>query len=217
MVGAGPRFESKVVVALTSAFAACSSDHDAAARLPDDVLTPVDCSNLCPAPKRLVDDAMHSDAVRLAGAVDAGEAQVLLEWSDGASAAQWFLPAPTSEASISPGADDLPLWNVRIEIPCFPESVVNAQWKAEASLTPGTYPLVFVSFDVPEREQGADLDSLLVSGEVVITSATDDLVSGYLQGWGGGDVESYATQEQLGLRYEVAAMRFDQIGGDLVR
>jgi hypothetical protein len=146
--------------------------------------------------------------------------QVLLGWDDGSGAERWLLPAPTTEASITfgQGLDGLLVWDIRIEVPCLPESAVNVQLTREgekAALTPGTYPMVSVAFDVPEGDQSVDLDSMEVSGDVVITSAEDDLVSGYMQGRGGGNIESIA-HEDLGLRYEVAAMRFDQIAGELV-
>ena len=189
--------------------------------LPAAVLTPVDCTNLCPAPEKLVAEAKQSDSVRLRGDLAAGTGQVLLGWDDGSTAQQWFLPAPTTEASMSlgEGIDDLLVWNIRIAIPCFPESAVNVQLtrvSEKAPLTPGTYPLSSASFEVPERDQSTDTDSMKVSGEVVITSTADDRVSGYMQGWASGRLESNITYEDLGPHFEVAAMQFEQMPGDFV-
>jgi hypothetical protein len=202
----------------TSALVSCSGSPD---RLPIDVLTPVDCTHLPFAPEELVDATTESDSVRLDADLDVGTGQLLLGWSDGSGAHEWFLPIPTRESRIvfGQGVDDLLVWDIRIKLPCLPESAVNVQLTREgeaAPLTPGTYPLVSVSVDVPEREQGVDLDSMEVSGEVVITSAADDLVSGYMQGRGAGMLKSHFTQEHLGVRYEIAAMQFEQIDGDFV-
>ena len=190
-------------------------------QVPTAALTPVDCTKLCSAPEELVGEATRSDAVRLRRDQPVGAAQVLLGWDDGSGAERWLLPAPTKETSMifGEGIDELPVWNIRIEIPCLPKSAVNVQWTRDgekAPLTPGTYPLVSVGFDVPDREQGVAEDSMKSSGDVVITSTEDGLVSGYLQGRGGGTIEAYSTEEDLGVRYEVAAMRFEQIEGDFV-
>jgi len=206
-----------VTFTLAILLVACSSSGDS--QLPDGVLTPVDCTNLCPAPKKLMDAATRSDAVRLDGDLSAGTGQVLLGWNDGSGAEQWILPAPTEETSITFGAgiDNLPVWNIRIRIPCLPESAANVQLTREgekAPLTPGTYPLVSVSFDVPDREQSADEESQELSGDVVITSTADGRVSGYMRGWGRGALYSNFTQEDLGVRYEIAAMQLEQISGD---
>src|SRR6185436_19306788 len=93
-------------------------------QLPAGVLTPVDCTNLSPAPEKLVDDATVSDSVRLRADLAVGTGQVLLGWDDGSGAERWLLPAPTNETSMIFGAghDDLPVWNIRIKIPCLPES-----------------------------------------------------------------------------------------------
>ena len=86
--------------------------------------------------------------------------------------------------------------------------------EALAPLAPGTYPIISVAFDVPEREQGSE--SSEVSGEVVFTRADDDLVSGHMTGWGGGFVESHFSGEDLGLRYKVVAMEFENLPGAFV-
>ena len=215
-----PPLVVSVLFTLASVLVSCSHSDSADSQWPTEVLTPVDCTNLCPAPDRLADEATQSDSVRLAADRPDGTGQVLLGWDDGSGAQRWLLPAPTTDASIGSGqgVDGLLVWKIRIAIPCLPESAVNVQLTREgetAALTPGTYPMVSVAFDVPARQQSVDLDSMEVSGDVVITSATDDLVSGYMQGRGGGRIQSIA-HEDLGLRYDVAAMRFDQIAGEQV-
>jgi len=150
-----------------------------------------------------------------------GAGQVLLGWSDDGGDQEWFLTTPREGAPIlfAYGIDDLPVWHLRIKVPCLPESAVNVQWTRDgekAPLTPGSYPLVSVAFDVPEREQGVNIDSMEVSADMAITSAADGLVSGYMQGRGGGMLKSHFTQEDLGVRYEVAAMKFEQISSDFV-
>ena len=209
---------ASVLVSCSESAPRSSSDDSP---LPAGALTPVDCSILCAAPDKLVDEATRSDAVRLRPDLPVGTAQVLLGWDDGSGAERWVLPAPTREASIvfGDGVDDLLVWDIRIEIPCLPKSATNLQWTRageKAPLTPGTYPLVSVGFDVPDWEQGVDEDSMELSGDVVITSIEDGLVSGYMQGRGGGAIKSYSTEEDLGVRYEVAALRFEQIAGDFV-
>jgi hypothetical protein len=195
-----------------SGFSAGDSSSEAA------VVTPVDCTYLCPAPEKLVDEATQSDAVRMRPDLPVGTAQVLLGWSDG-HGERWFFPPPTNDASIHFGGDELPVWDIRIEIPCLPESTVSVQVTRDAEpepLTPGTYPIVAVGFEAPLAEQGVDLASMGLSGDVVITRIEDGVVSGYMQGRGGGTLQSYVTQEDLGLRYEVAALRFEQIAGEFV-
>ena len=202
-----------VLFAIPSVLVSCSGSDDL--RVPAEVVTPVDCSQLCSAPEELVEEATQSDSVRLRRDQPVGTGQVLLGWKDGSGTERWLLPAPTTDASImfGHGVDDLLVWNIRIEIPCLPESAVNVQLTREGEkspLAPGTYPMVSVAFDVPEREQSVDLDSMEVAGDIVITSAEGDLVSGYMQGRGGGNIQSIADGD-LGLRYEVAAMRLEQI------
>jgi hypothetical protein len=189
--------------------------------LPADVLTPVDCTNLPPAPEELVQHATSAEAVLLDADLATGTGQILLGWSEDGAEEQWFLTAPREGSPIlfAQGIDDLPVWHLRIKIPCLPESATNVQWTrdgAKSPLTPGAYPLVSVSFDVPEREQTADQESQELSGDIVITKTADGRVSGYLQGWGGGAIYSNFTQEDLGVRYEVAAMKFEQISSDFV-
>ena len=65
---------------------------------------------------------------------------------------------------------------------------------AAASDGPGRLRVAFSS--------AVDLDSMEVSGDVVITRAADGLVSGYMQGRGGGNIESIITHDDLGLRYD---------------
>ncbi len=207
-----------VLFALLSVLVSCSSSHDV--RKPAEVVAPVDCSQLCSAPEELVKEATQSDAVRLRRDQPVGTAQVLLGWEDGSGTERWLLPAPTTDASITfgHGVDDLLVWNIRIEISCGPESAVNVQLTQEGKkspLAPGTYPMVSVAFDVPELGQSVDPDSMEVAGDIVITGAEGDLVSGYMQGRGGGNIQSIADGD-LGLRYEVAAMRFEQITGEFV-
>jgi hypothetical protein len=217
---------TRLVVSLASVLVSCSSPDfrppsDVDSQLPTEALRPVDCTTLCPAPDELAAEAEQSDSVRLRGDLPVGTGQVLLGWDDGSGTERWLLPAPTTEASMifGDGVDTQPVWNVRIAIPCFPESAVNVQMTREGDkspLMPGTYPLVGVSFDVPGQEQRTDIDSMQVSGEVVITRAASDLVSGYMRGWGSGNIASSSTLEDLGVRYEVAAMQFEQIPGDFV-
>lgn len=208
-----------VLFAIPSVLVSCSGSDDL--RGPAEVVAPVDCSQLCSAPEELVEEATQSDSVRLRRDQPVGTGQVLLGWEDGSGTERWLLPAPTTDASVlfGHGVDDLLVWNIRIEIPCLPEAAANVQLTREGEkspLTPGTYPMVSIAFDVPEREQSVDLDSMEVAGDIVITSAEGDLVSGYMQGRGGGSLESHVTQEDLGVRYEIAAMQFEQISGDFV-
>jgi hypothetical protein len=168
-----------------------------------------------------VEEAEASDPVRFRSDLAAGTAQVLLGWDDGSGAERWLLPAPTKQTSMrfGEGVENLAVWEVRIEIPCFPESTMNVQLTRDGKadpLTPGTYPLVSVALDVPERAQGVDESSMELWGDVVVTSTVDGLVSGYMQGRGSGIIESYDTREDLGIRYEVAALQFEQIAGDFV-
>ena len=185
--------------------------------LPRDVLVPVDCSALPVAPEEMVEAIEQSDVPLEDTDLEPGGAQVAFEWSDG-EGDRWLLPPQRedSEVLFNPYAPEERLaWTVGVKVPCSPEAAAFVTFMTEEgvleSLASGVYPVLNASFDVPEREQSADGESLVAEGFVTITEVSDGLVSGYLHGWGSGTLKSNFTQEQLGVGFTVGAMAFRDV------
>jgi len=169
-----------------------------------------------------VEDLQRSDVVFLDTELGSGEGQVAFKWAD-SNREQWLLSTQTNDIQLvfqEDGPDGRPTWATWIKVPCSPEAALFVHFAWEdgrlSPLIPGAYPIVLVSFDVPDREQSTDNSSLQVDGDVIITEVSEGHVSGHLQGWGSGALKSNLTQEALGVKYTVGAQVFKEVPGQFV-
>lgn len=173
---------------------------------------PVDCSGLPPASAELIGELETGSTALTDEDVLPGTVQLVITMKD-FWGLRWYSPVAHSDSHMSGGnlggPEAVPYWGLQTGLACAPEAAASVQFlRGDGDLVPGEYPMAGVSFDVPEREQGADDDTVHVDGIVTITAAGDGLVSGYMQGRGGATVKSYLTQESVGLDFTVEALAF---------
>ncbi|MBN1334549.1 MAG: hypothetical protein JXB39_01155 [Deltaproteobacteria bacterium] len=186
---------------------------------PPGVLVPVDCTGLPVAPLDVVEAVEPSEAALTDASLKPGTVHVVIQWID-EDGGQWYQARPTGDAWVAyasegPGPNGWPTWDIVVPLPCVPTANVNLHFGREDGssdpLAPGSYPVVTVSIDVPDKEQAANRESRESDGVVIVTETNEGSASGYMQGWGTGSMESNVSKELLGLEYKVGALAFNTL------